>query len=313
MNYDIQDDPLSPYLAEIIAQPEAKDVILSGGFGIRLKQHHLEQRREAEGGQQITLINEIPEARATQDIDLFLNVSLWMDKEKAVALGAALKERLEYQTVAHSWQYWKPLKGLENRRVKLDLIARAPTPEEALVKVRGNPKQVGREMKTGISGRETPEAFAIDDFTIELVFSYGGNEHPVFVPHPYAWLNMKVRAAYDWLKELNGLVSDKLTSEGDRVRLKHVYDVYVLAAILTEDELAQSSFLANKYVHHEEAKKTREQVIELYGKPNAVGIQAVGTYSKRYMGTDLGIDHDLFWNEGLRAALGIRRDENMAP
>ena len=46
----MEDDPLSPYLAEIIARPEAQGIILSGGFGMRLKQYHLHQRREVAGG-----------------------------------------------------------------------------------------------------------------------------------------------------------------------------------------------------------------------------------------------------------------------
>lgn len=35
----LKDDPLWPYLAEIIACPEAEGIILSGGFGLRLKQY----------------------------------------------------------------------------------------------------------------------------------------------------------------------------------------------------------------------------------------------------------------------------------
>ena len=316
MNDDVQADPLSPYLAEIIAMPEAEGVILSGGFGIRLKQYHLKQQREAMGGQQITLVDEFPEARATQDLDLFLNVNIWVEKEKALALGAALKEQLGYTTATHSWQYRKPMEGLEDRRVKLDLMARSPVPEEA-VKVkrerRDKPMQVGRDMGTGISGRETPEAFAIDDTPTTLIFPYGGNENIVLVPHPYAWLNMKARAAYDWLLELRGSIGEKLTNDGDRVRLKHVYDVYVLTTMLTAEELRQSALLAKKYAAHEEARKTQEQVIELYGSPDSVGIQAVEAYARQYMGTDLVIDHDLFWNEGLTTALGIQSEGNAVP
>lgn len=312
MNDDIENDPLSPYLAEIVAQPEAEGIILSGGFGIRLKQYHLKQQRDAAGGRSITLVDEFPEARATQDLDIFLNVNIWVQKEEALALSATLKGRLGYETATYSWQYWKPLEGLEGRRVKLDLMARSPLPGEA-VKVKDKPKQVGREMGTGISGRETPEAFAIDDTPTALIFPYHGNEYPIFVPHPYAWLNMKARAAYDWLLELSGRVGEKLTKEGDRVRLKHVYDVYVLATMLTAEELRQSALLAKKYAAHEEARKTQEQVIELYGSPDSVGIQAVEAYARRYMGTDLVIDHDLFWNEGLTTALGIEEHRSATP
>jgi hypothetical protein len=308
---DINDDPLLPYLAEIVACPEAQGIILSGGFGMRLKQYHLIQQREAAGGQQITLVVVFPEARATQDLDLFLNVNIWVEIDKAKVLSAAIHEPLGYETATYSWQYRKPLAGVENRFVKLDMMARHPRLDE-IVKVKGNPKQVGREMGTGISGRETREAFAIDDSPILLTFPFGEKEHSVLVPHPYAWLNMKVRAAYDWLLERRGLVDAKLTKEGDRVRLKHVYDVYVLIAMLTPEELAQSAALAAKYFDHEEARKTLKQAIELYGSADAVGIQTVEAYARLYMGDDLAIDHDLFWRDGLKVALGIEESGNFA-
>jgi hypothetical protein len=116
---------------------------------------------------------------------------------------------------------------------------------------------------------------------------------------------MKVRAAYDWKRERQGLIDPKLTSEGDAIRLKHVYDVYVLTAMLTHEELIHAATLAERYIGHEEALKTREQAIELYGNVESEGIQAVEAYSRRFMETNLTVDHELFWTEGLRVALGI--------
>ena len=63
---------------------------------------------------------------------------------------------------------------------------------------------------------------------------------------------MKLRAAYDWVRERNERIEPKLTSEGDAIRLKHVYDVYVMAAMLTQEELIQAASLAEKYSDHEE-------------------------------------------------------------
>ena len=237
-------------------------------------------------------------------MDLFLHVNIWVEIAKAHAFSAAIRDPLGYETAIHSWQYRKPLAGIEHRNVKLDMMARHPLPDEP-VKVKGNPRQVGREMGTGISARETREAFAIDDSPLLLTFPFRGKEYSVLVPHPYAWLNMKMRAAYDLLMEQRGLVVEKLTTQEDRVRLKHVYDVYVLIAILTREELAQSAALAAKYLDHGEAAKTREQAVELYGNKNAVGIQMVEAYARRYMGDDLIIDHALFWRDGLKVALGI--------
>jgi hypothetical protein len=269
-----------------------------------LKQNYLRSQREAEG-RQITLIDDIPETRATQDLDLILNVGLWIEITKAQSLCDVLQSRLGYETVLHNWQFRKPLPAAQDRYVKLDIQSRSPTAEERkLVKVRGNPKQVGRDMKTGIAGRETPEAFAVDALPIALPVSFEGGHAAVFVPHPYAWLNMKVRAAYDWFLEQRGEVRPKLTPNGDRIRLKHVYDVYVVTAMMTEKELTEASTLAELYQDHDEARKTREQARELYGKADAIGIQAIRAYASQSFRTSIDLDYDVFW-EGLQTALNI--------
>jgi hypothetical protein len=122
----LKDDPLWPYLAEIIRCPEAEGIILAGGFGLRLKQYYLNGRKSTANGQQITLLDELPEARATPDLDMFLNVNIWVETEKAHALSKALRGSLNYETVLHSWHFRKPLSEIQNRYVKLDLLARQP-------------------------------------------------------------------------------------------------------------------------------------------------------------------------------------------
>ena len=302
---ELTDDPLWPYLAEIIACPEAEEIILSGGFGLRLKQYYLNRRKAEAGGQQITLMSELPETRATLDLDLFLNVNIWVEIEKAHALSKALQDTVNYKTLTYSWQFRKPMMGGQGRFAKLDMLSRQPLPEEPVKVKDKNPKQVGRQMGTGISGRLTPEAFAIDDSPLSLEFVSDGQQYSILVPHPYSWLNMKVRAAYDWLREQQGLIEPKLTTQGDHIRLKHVYDVYVLTAMLTQAERAEAAALAEKYADHEEALKTREQAVELYGTVDAEGVQAIEAYSRRYLGRALAIDHELFWDEGLKRALGL--------
>jgi hypothetical protein len=97
----MNDDPLLPYLFEIISQPEAEGMILGGGFGMRMKQQHLR-----ESGQ-LTLVKDLPEARATQDLDVFLNLQLWIEKERAIAYREMLL-RLGYEVAVHSWRFRKP-------------------------------------------------------------------------------------------------------------------------------------------------------------------------------------------------------------
>ena len=71
------------------------------------------------------------------------------------------------------------------------------------------------------------------------------------------------------------------------------------------EELNESAAFAARYAGHGEARKTRDQAQELYGTQEAEGIVAAKSYSFRFLGARLDIDHELFWHEGLKVALGI--------
>jgi hypothetical protein len=294
----MSNDPLLPYLIEIIQCPEAEGVILSGGFGIRLKQAFLRS------SQQQTLISEVPTARATQDIDLILALDFWIQTEKAKGFKEVL-DRLGYVVNQYSWQFRKPIAPENLQHILLDLQARQPRTEER-VNVQDRPPQVGRGMGTGISGRQTLEAFAVEDSPQSITITTEQGEYSVLVPHPYAWLNLKVAAAHDWLKERAGEIPPKTDREtGVSRRLKHVLDVYILVAMLTEVELSEAIQLAETYREHPQAEKIRREAIELWGKPDAAGFLEMQRYVRQVYADAVEIDYTLFWTEGLRVALGI--------
>jgi uncharacterized protein (DUF952 family) len=294
----MNDDPLMPYLLEIISQPEAEGIILAGGFGMRLKQRHLRDSN------QTTLLTELPEVRATQDIDVFLNLQLWIEKERAIAYRAMLL-RLGYEVAVHSWRFRKPYPDTQKRFIKLDIQARTPREGE---KVNVRDGQVGKKMGTDLAGYHTPEAFAVDDLPLRLLLSYNNVNGSVLVPHPYAWLNLKVAAAYDWLREVRGeRIEPKIDLEtGISRRLKHVYDVYALVAMLTERELEEAADLAVRYADNSMAETIRQQAVELYSDPDGDGIRAIHNYARQSLSRPLLISHEQFWQDGLNVALGIR-------
>jgi len=79
---------LQAVLAELLFRLSTVQLplIVGGGFGIYLRRRAIEQSRER------TLLNVLPEARSTHDIDLFLRPELFVDSVRLVALKEALQE-----------------------------------------------------------------------------------------------------------------------------------------------------------------------------------------------------------------------------
>lgn len=290
MTEPYSDDPLMPHLFDILSDPASEGLILGGGFGMRMKQSHI-----ARTGAR-TLIESVPPARATQDLDFFLRMEMFVKTERGKAFRALL-DRLDYEVVRPKMQFGKPFDEGQNdaddRKVKVDLLARRPVEGEN-VKVKGD--RVGEGSGTDLHGRDTPEAFAIDDAPIPLNIEGrrtdgGAVKTTLLVPHPYAWLNMKVKAAHDWLHMTPEQREKKPNSE------KHAFDVYVLIAMLMEEELSQATTLAVKYSANSVAQANKEHIVELYGSAEAPGVLEV----RRQTG-GARIDYELFY-EVLRNAL----------
>jgi hypothetical protein len=272
-------DFILPYLLDVVTAPESENLILAGGLGLRLKYQWLLE----EGTQR--LIPGFRDIRATQDMDFFLQMTMFLEKERASAFRDFLR-REQYEAV-ESAKFFHFTKQVGELEVKIDLLARSPRTSEK-VTVSGSRVKSGVELH----GRITPEAFSLDDSPFRLPLkgtkSNGESvESSVLVPHPYTWLNMKVRSAADWLK------FDKPGGQ------KHVKDVYALTAILTEEELAECRALAERHRENEEAIRIKQDYEELFGSEDSLGRKEL----MRQVGT---IDSNFF--EGLQSALGVERD-----
>jgi hypothetical protein len=216
-------------------------------------------------------------------------------------------DRLGYSVTAHNWQFRKPYADAPARFVKIDLQTTLPDLGQK-VKTRKErrfgegTRQAGLGMGTGIGALASPEAFALNGRAVPVPITCGDQAATIFVPHPYAWLNLRIRAAYDWLREQRREIpSTGNARTGDSKRLKHVYDVYVLIAMLTEEELHEAAALAGQYEHHSEAKKIRSEAGELYERSDALGVIATQNYARQLGANE--IDYDLF-REALTTSIG---------
>lgn len=278
-------EPLMPYLLDIVTAPEAAELTLAGGLGLRLKQAFRKSSKEQ------SLISNHPESRATQDMDFFLQLSMFVEAAKGIAFrDLLLKEG--YFPVEGS-QHFHFVKRIDQgllgpMEVKVDLLARQPLEGE-------NVRVKGPRVGSGIDlhGRVTPEAFSLEEQPLLIPLAGSKSDGSaadgasVLVPHAYTWLNLKIQAAHDWLKK---------AKPGGQ---KHVLDVYILTAMLTPNELSQSEALATKYQDHPAARSVKDACRELFGSAEAPGCAEILRQGVA------AIDGAFF--EGLEVALGLDR------
>ena len=271
---------------DIIANPSSSGLILAGGYGIRLKLAQV----QATGTRTLIPWERMPPARATQDLDFFLALDLFAQPAKGSAVRKLL-DSLGYTAVEpRHLQFCKPLHTGSDLVVKVDLLAR--TGPNSL---RVDRRRVGAKPGTGLHGRHTPDAFAVEESPVALPLQgYLTNGDPVsaevLVPHAYAWVNMKLKAAHDWLSERQGRLDPKPN------RAKHLADLYRLIGALTEQELTEAQSLAATYRLHEEAAKLRACAEELFADESGIATREIRQLS-------VNLDHRQFW-EALRLVLG---------
>lgn len=256
--------------------------MLGGGFGLRVKRAHLANRRTPTLAQSVGY--EVPEARATSDLDLFLRLEIFSHVESGLALRSAIDE-LGYVERTPKWQFQKPLsEAMRDHEVVLDLLAREPDPGSD-VRVKG--MRVGSGAGVELHGHKTPEAFAVEEDSIPCDVLEGDRVlGTVNVVHPFAMLNMKVRASHDWLRFQND--AWELRERQSPPSAKHVFDCALIVAMVTQAELEECRELCAAYREHPIATEIRQEALMLFELPTSPG-----WLEARRQG--MFDDHELIW------------------
>ena len=275
-------DPLFRELRRLAAAlaPRGVPVIIGGGYGLLLRQRRVE--RDGEGDQVPTLM-EVPPARATQDLDVFLTVEVLADAEKAEAVREALVE-LGYVVIAgrESYQFAQPVDETETfpKGVKVDLLAPVPTDMRAYPTLKTEPTRRGRKIKNrdvkGLNAFATREAFTVADGTerVELGPSEGLYAE---IPHPFSYLVFKLFA-----------YRDRMNDDTKDFRY-HAYDLYRVVAMLTEAEAEEVEAMRAKVETDPVVVEASGIAADLFGDADRAGAVAVQGYS-RVVGSDLSVD-----------------------
>lgn len=113
-------DPLRTHLLELLWELRSVGLPLTigGGFGLYLKREYLEHIGAR------TLLDHLPEPRATNDLDLFIRADILVDLERTKPLAEAIG-RLGYEVVDEvKYMQWRKEISIHGvlQEIKLDLL-----------------------------------------------------------------------------------------------------------------------------------------------------------------------------------------------
>jgi hypothetical protein len=255
-------------------------LILGGGFGLYLKTEHVRKLGIR------TLFSEWPEARSTNDLDLFVRPELLIHSEKLKPLAAAI-EKLGYKPVkgAEKYQFIKSGSGgVKAGSIKLDILT-GPRSCFSGTRVKTDDRRAKPQPSIGLHAHPVDEAPTLEKGILSIVLEdravSGANlqtwQPEVYLPHPFTFLMMKLHAFKDRLDD-----ADK-----DYGRY-HALDLYSILATTTEIEWNQAIGFRDEMVKNQKVIASRYLVSKHFSVRNRIGI--VRMMESPYFRPELQID-----------------------
>ena len=235
-------------------------IILGGGYGLYLRRTILEQ----EGTR--TLLEHWPEARSTNDLDLFLRPELLCDSTRLVSLKSALDE-LGYTPVegAEHYQFRKDdPDGFIKRGIKIDLLTGPSSCFEGK-DLKVDRRRVRPNPSVKVHAHPTDEAITLDEHLQEVKFQIGGDgesaNKSVYLPHPFTYSLMKLFA-----------LRDQVAIQHKGFGSHHALDLYSIIAMMTESEWNQANEMANANAGSKIGREAHRIVFELFNSLTSQGL-----------------------------------------
>ncbi|MCK4601325.1 MAG: nucleotidyl transferase AbiEii/AbiGii toxin family protein [Phycisphaerae bacterium] len=236
-------------------------LILGGGYGLYLKQVHLQDTLDSP-----TLIaGELwPDPRATEDLDILLRTEVVVDASRMGLIRSAL-DRLEYTAIdgAEYMQFDKHLGG--GRIVKVDLLTGPLGLFANDPRVKVDDRRVRPRPSVKLHAHRTDEALGFQEHTMAIPVTgtlSGGDpyEATVHVPSAFTLLLMKLHAFRD-------LCNDE---EKDLAR-HHALDIYRIVAMMTEQEFEQTRQQVAEHQDHPAVLESVQIVREYFASDESLG------------------------------------------
>lgn len=237
---------LKTALLELLKKIDGSGIrlIVGGGFGIFLKSAYV-----LNSGLR-TLLEEWPEPRSTNDLDLFLRPGLLINPVELKPLRAALTE-LKYEIVPGAAKYQFSRSGSsdpDSGIIKIDFLT-GPRASFTDTGVKVDGRRARPNPSVDIHAHVVDEAPTLEKFTVEVPVEYTLDSEKtwtidVSVPHPFTFSMMKLFA-----------FRDKFRDPDKEFGRYHALDLYSIIASTTEEEWGQVSEMREEY-------RTNAQVIE---------------------------------------------------
>ena len=200
-------------------------LILGGGYGLFLRQMNLAEL------DQKTLIppEKWPQARSTEDLDLFLQAEVVGNKDHVDAIRNSL-DLLGYKPIESAKHFQFSKTPNDRSGVKLDFLTGPITPDiEALVK-KNDFRVSCRAALSKFHAYLTEEALSLNEALLEIPLNgklstgveYSAN---ILIPNTFTFLLMKMHAFYD-------LVNEPKKEQGRH----HALDIYRIIAMMNSSE-----------------------------------------------------------------------------
>ncbi|MEW6078480.1 MAG: hypothetical protein AB1724_11755 [Thermodesulfobacteriota bacterium] len=236
-------------------------LIVGGGFGIYLKTDHV--RRSG----MRTLLEQWPEPRSTNDLDLFLRPELLIESSKLKPLARALSD-LGYEAVpgAEKYQFAKPGPGgTDAGSVKIDILT-GPQSRFQGTRVKADARRVRPSPSVGIHAHPVTEALTLEESLLPIMLTgrlSSGEfwKSEIFLPHPYTFSMMKLFAFRD-------RVNDPDKDFGSY----HALDLFTILATTTEAEWAYAHRLRDQYKDDPSVKEAGRLVLQYFSTEEKTGM-----------------------------------------
>jgi hypothetical protein len=254
---------LQTALLDLLYEVKGTDIviIIGGGYGIYLKTGHVRQLGKR------TLLQEWPEPRSTNDLDLFLRPELLIDAGKLKPLAQAIT-RLGYRAVpgAEKYQFAKPGPGGGMAGgIKIDILTGPRTRFDG-TKVKADTRRARPNPSVGIHAHPVDETPTLEEGLLPETLS--GNlssgrswQAEVFLPHSYTFAMMKLFAFRDRL--------DDADKEYGRY---HALDLYTIMATTTEGEWRGGLAMRERYAKDPYVKEAGILVSKYFSSLDSLGM-----------------------------------------
>jgi len=244
-----------------ILDTESCPLILGGGYGLYLRRIQVEKSGTR------TMLQQWPQARSTNDLDLFLRPELLVDSSRLLLLKSAL-DRLGYkpQIGAENYQFRKDdPQGNIARGIKIDLLT-GPRRFFENYSLKVDERRVRPQPSIGIHAHPTDEAITLEQqlerMTVTGATSDGSQiKSFVHLPHPFTYAMMKLFAFRDQSE-------DSTRDFGSH----HALDLYSIIAMMTEQQWDQSQAIVSEYTNAPEVKESRDIVRDQFSSLTSRGL-----------------------------------------